>query len=389
MNKMIYRHGFFYLILCVMFICVFTACTAPKKADGTISSKVEATTEQTVLSATTQKNESQNIYKVFSEKINTIPAVPLSESRLALLKELDDFIRSTDNGKFFSFKAYDLLKIRLDQVLEDISSSQVSKGQIKLWYLYNMGIIVKSENKIIAFDLPNSIVYPNIADFTKNLDVLVITHLHEDHFDPKVVKTALENGVSVILPDEKIVIAQTGSSKTLIKSPEGEGTLDFLNSRFGLKSENLIAAKALEQVTIKGINLTGYPAVHMHNPDFPDDPIALFPLDWFFVELNGINLITSGDSSTLVSQSDFSGKQIDVFMVHFDDPRASDNLAKLVPEVKTVLPLHVLELQHGSEILDYMMYKNILDENDNGYWKNNKSAKFIPLVWGEGILISK
>jgi hypothetical protein len=76
-------------------------------------------------------------------------------------------------------------------------------------------------------------------------------------------------------------------------------------------------------------------------------------------------------------------------MVHFDDPRSSDNLAKLVPDVNTVLPLHVLELQHGTEILDYMMYENIPEENANGYWRNNKAVKFIPLIWGEGILINK
>jgi L-ascorbate metabolism protein UlaG (beta-lactamase superfamily) len=325
-----------------------------------------------------------------SEKINSIPPEPLTQPRLKLLAEIDDFIKTTGTGKYFSPRAYGLIKIRLDPLTEEIAKTKVPKGQVKLWYLYNMGVIAKSDSAVIGFDLPSSVVYSDTGDFTKDLDVLIYTHLHGDHFDPQVVKTALKNGVSVVVPDDKVSLYQNENIKIVIRNENGEDMLDFLGNRYGLKSENLIAVKPEEKITVKGVDITGYPGIHMYNPDPQtnsgmDLRLTLSPIDWFYVELDGITFLHTGDSSQLLSKTDFLGKNIDVFIAHIDDMRTSDNLAKLVNSAKIILPLHVLELQHGSEILDYMMYRNILDANTDGYWRGSNKTKFIPLIWGESI----
>lgn len=325
---------------------------------------------------------------VLNEKINNSSPENISSDRLTLFQTLDDFIKSSVKGSGFSAKAYSLVKIRLDKALNEISNTLVPRGTLKLWYLYNMGVIAKSQDKTIAFDLPNRIVYLNVGNFTKKLDVLVITHFHGDHFDPNLIKEALKNGVSVVIPNDRVSLIQNRSAKIIVRDPNGESILVLLDKLFGIKSENLIAVNPSEKVTVKGIGITGYSAKHMYNPDSPTDPnIAASPIDWFYVDVDGIGLLDAGDSSALISQPDFGSKKIDVFIAHIDDGRTNDSLAKLVTGAKIILPLHVYELQHGSEILDYMMYKNVLDANTNGYWRGSSSTKFIPLVWGESLLI--
>lgn len=325
---------------------------------------------------------------ILNEKIILSSPTNISADRLSLFQTLDDFIKSSVSGNGFSAKAYSLVKIRLDKALNEISATPISRGGLKLWYLYNMGVVVKSSEKTIAFDLPNRIVYVNVANFTKNLDVLIITHFHGDHFDPTVIKEALKNGVSVVVPNDKVSLIQNGNSKIIVRDPNGENILELLNRLYAIKSDNLIAVNSSEKITVKGIGITGFAAKHMYNPNSTTDPnIALSPIDWFYVDVDGVGLLDAGDSSMLISEADFASKKIDVFIAHIDDNRTSDSLAKLVVNAKMILPLHVFELQHGSGILDYMMYKNVLDANNNGYWKSNIGTKFTPLVWGESLFI--
>jgi hypothetical protein len=314
-----------------------------------------------------------------NDKINASSPKNVGSERLELLSTLDDFIKISVNGNVFSAKAYSLVKIRLDKAFNEISVAQIPQDNLKLWYLYNMGVIAKTTDKTIAFDLPSRIVYVNVGNFTKNLDVLVITHFHGDHFDPIVIKEALINGVSVIVPNDKVALIQNGSSKIIVRDPNGENILELLNRMYGIKSDNLIAVTSSEKVTVKGIGITGYAAKHMYNPNSTTDPnIALSPIDWFYVEFDGKGLLNAGDSSNLISQTDFKSKKIDIFITHIEDARTSDNLAKLVTNAKIILPLHIFELQHGPGIVDYMMYKNLLDAK--------LGTKFIPLVWGENLL---
>lgn len=240
--------------------------------------------------------------------------------------------------------------------MEEISETQVSEGKIRLWYLYNMGVVVKSSNTTVAFDLPNTNIYNDSADFTKYIDILVITHLHADHFDPSVVKEALKRGVFVVAPNDTTI------------------------TKYSFNSDKLIIAKPSEKITLKGVEITDYPATHSSGYEIP--------VDWFLVTINEKNFLDTGDGSSFTYQPDFMDKQIDVFLAHFNDERDAESMAKYVPNVKLVLPLHTLELGHGSEIVDYMMYKNALDGYVNGFWKHNLKARYVPLIWSESIAIN-
>jgi hypothetical protein len=163
-----------------------------------------------------------------NDKINSIPPQDSSSKRIELLKEIDDFAKSSIDKNTFSPKIYSLVKVRLDQALKEIPNTKVSKGNVKIWYIYNMGVIAKSEDKTIAFDLSSTDVYSNMADFTKYIDVLLITHPHGDHLSLPVVKEALKNGVTVIVPGDKVLFDETGQ---LIKNEKGEDLVSFIKRR--------------------------------------------------------------------------------------------------------------------------------------------------------------
>lgn len=319
-----------------------------------------------------------------NDKINLISHEDTSEKRIDLLKQIDEFAKESVIGKGFSPEIYSLIKIRLDQALKEIPETQVSKGKVKIWYIYNMGVIVKSSEKTIAFDLAGTYVYPNMADFTKFIDVLFITHFHNDHFDKDVVGQAIKNGVTVVIPDEKVRL----EGEQLLKDDNGENILDYLNRNSGVKIPNIIAIKPQEKTTIKGIEVIGYPSNHAGPSE--DIGIAPYPLDWYYVNLSDIKLLHTGDGTSFNYQPDFTNKNIDVFITHSTnlDPREKDSLVKLVPNAKTILPLHVLELGHGPDAVNCCMnYQSILDDYSNGYYKPLEGkTRFIPMIWGENII---
>jgi len=322
-----------------------------------------------------------------SNKINSISPEDISPRRTDLLKEIDNFAKDSVSGTRFSSNIYSLIKIRLDQALKEIPQTKIPQGKVKIWYLYNMGIVAKSDNKTIAFDLASTDIYSNLADFTKYIDILFISHPHGDHLDLSVVKQALKNGVTVIIPGDKVIFDETGQ---LIKDPQGEDLVSFIKRRNNIDSENLISLKPQEKIIIRGVEITAYPSNHTYIPTSNEDPdsIAPFPLDWYYVNLSGVSILHMGDGTDKFNyQPDFTNQIIDVFITHNTDSKTNDSLIKLVPQAKTILPLHVWELNHGSGIINYMNYQTTLDDYSKGYYKNpSGKIKFIPLIWGESLL---
>jgi L-ascorbate metabolism protein UlaG (beta-lactamase superfamily) len=316
-----------------------------------------------------------------NDKINSSSVFDTSNKRIGLFNEIDTFMKNSVNGKGFSMKPYDLVKVRLDQALAEIPQTQVPKGKIKIWYIYNMGVIIKSADKTIAFDLASSSVYSNMKDFTKYIDILIISHYHNDHFDLPVVKEALKDGVTVIGPDDKVILA----NGQFIRSANGEGIISLIKKRNRISSENFMGLTPLIKTTVEGVEITAYPANHMYNPETDPDPnSAKMPLNWYYVNIDGKTILFAGDSNNLDYQPDFSNKKVDIFIEHYVDPKTTDDFLKLVPNAGLILPLHVYELLHGSGITEFMSYKNMLEEFSNGYLiKGGAHIRFMPMIWGE------
>ena len=377
-----------FVVMLVLF--VLTGCSFPGGSSTTVQTTITETTA-TVTTTEAKEDATDSSKEIFtlSDKINSIPAENTSLQRGELLIQIDDFVKGSVSGNGFSSRIYSLIKVRLDQALKEISQTSVPKGKVRIWFLYNMGVIAKSEDKTIAFDLAGDYVYSNMADFTKYIDILVISHFHGDHINLSVVKEALKNGVTVIIPGDKVLF--TGNE--FIRDPKGEDAVNLIKRRNGIDSDNFISIKPQEKTIIKGVEITAYPAKHIHNYDEEDSFIDT-PVNWYYVNLSGFKIIHTGDGMSFDYQPDFTNKNIDVFIINSTtlDPRTKDSLIKLVPNAKTILPLHVLELGHGPNIVNekhgwYMNYQSILDDYSNGYYKASQGkTRFIPMIWGESIL---
>src|SRR4030043_1533381 len=375
-----YKLALFNLVLILVLIFSYTGCTASK----TVTETTKAET------ATAAADSSKEIFAL-NDKINSIPDENTSLQRVQLLIQIDDFARGSISGKGFSSRIYSLIKVRLDQALKEISQTKVPKGKVKIWYIYNMGVIAKSEDKTIAFDLAGDYVYSNMADFTKYIDILVISHFHGDHINRSVFKEALKNGVIVFIPGDKVLF----KGNEFVRDPEGEDAVSLIKRRNGIDSDNFISIKPQEKTIIKSIEITAYPAKHIHNPD-EEDSFTDTPVNWYYVNLSGFIILHMGDGTSFDYQPDFTNKNIDVFITHSTtlDPRTNDSLDKLVPNVSTILPMHILELGHGSDIVNknhnwYMSYQSILENYSNGYYKGLQGkTRFIPMIWGESIILN-
>lgn len=312
---------------------------------------------------------------VFSlnDKINLSSPGDTSKARTDLLGEIDTFMKSSVKGTGFSQKPYDLVKVRLDKALTEIPKTVVPAGKVKVWYIYDMGLIVKSDTATVAFDLASTAVYGRMKDFTRYIDILITSHYHNDHFDLPVIKEALKNGVTVIGPNDTVAL----SDGQFVRSPNGENIIDLIKKRNGISSENFYGLTPLKETIVKGIKITAYPANHMYNTETGSDSgSAKMPAAWYYLSIAGKTFLFAGDSNNFDQNPDFAAKKVDVFIEHYVDPKTTDDFIKLVPNAGLILPLHVFELLHGSGITEFMSYKNMLEEISNG-------KRFMPLIWGE------
>ncbi len=80
------------------------------------------------------------------------------------------------------------LRLLEQSVLEDIKNTRV-RGGVKIWKLYNMGMVVKTAEKCFAVDL-----IPLRADFSSVLDFAVQSHWHGDHVDKRFYEGMVRKG---------------------------------------------------------------------------------------------------------------------------------------------------------------------------------------------------
>lgn len=77
------------------------------------------------------------------------------------------------------FKAIDRLEKAFDKVFDEVRSVRVTDiDRPAVWYLYNMGMIVKTSKTVFSIDLHHR----RAEDLAPILDFALITHNHSDHY---------------------------------------------------------------------------------------------------------------------------------------------------------------------------------------------------------------
>jgi mRNA degradation ribonuclease J1/J2 len=77
-----------------------------------------------------------------------------------------------------------------------------------------MGIIAKTDDTVICFDLSTVIPTPQLIDLAKTCNYLFLSHTDGDHLNALAVQEVLKNGGKVIMQDNIGIVGETIKSLT-------------------------------------------------------------------------------------------------------------------------------------------------------------------------------
>jgi len=327
--------------------------------------------------------------KQLSGEVDLFPPEELSLERKKLLLKMDGFVRenfpfANPEGlipltwKFSPLSSF--FDFRIKKALEEIKTTKAGKNEIVLWYIYNMGVIIRSEEKTVGVDLGQEWINPQIIQLANHVDLLTFSHPHPDHLSIKVVKRAVENGIPVVFPSGKVSL-ETFYGEGIV----GDKTItmsQMITELAKIKNSDLLIAMAPEETkTIKGIKITAYPAVH-RGPS----SLSKVPTRWFWFEVDGFRFLQIDDASLVnkIPLSFFSDK-VDVLLTAQPAPNP-DEILSINP--KFAFPLHHHEIGHGQRACEEDTLEKYFQLAEQ-VKKQNSSIKVVPLIWGEKVRLAK
>ena len=248
-----------------------------------------------------------------NERIVKTPFGSTTESRRDLLLGFDDFIsKNFPMTLVIQGTVANLLELRTRRAIEEIHSAIVPSGSMRVWYIYNMGVVVKTADVVIGIDVAGSYVAPSIADVGGLLDILIVTHPHGDHLDAKVAAAAAKAGAKIVVADERVRIDYS-NQLNIVRDPGGESMVKVLTGS-SLAAQALVGVEPGGTIEVKGVRIMAYPAEHR----YPNRPITGFeatPTDWLCVEASGFGILHTGDGTFTGSKPDLSGKRVDLYLI--------------------------------------------------------------------------
>lgn len=324
-----------------------------------------------------------------NERIVSTPPGGAAEDRRTLLLGFDDFIAGNfPTAVTTQTEVTKLLELRTRRAVEEIRAAKVPEGSMRVWYIYNMGVVVKTADATVGIDVAGTYEAPSIADVGGLLDILIITHPHGDHLDPAVAVAAAKAGAKIVVADEKVRLDDS-NPPGVVRDPAGTSMVKLLTGS-ELAAQALVGVKPGETIEVKGVRITAIPAEH----SFPNSPESKIPVDWFYVEVSGFGVLHTGDGSFPGDKPDFTGKRVDLYLVHYVDGLYAEDYYKLAPQSRVLVPLHLHEIGHGKDILSYAMFKNALEQERGGHlWlehvtPQDTGVRYVPMIWGESLDLS-
>lgn len=165
-------------------------------------------------------------------------------------------------------------------LLDEINQVEAAAGTAKLWWLGQMGFVIKLSQTILYVDAflsggpARSAPPPLLAGQINNADIVVGTHDHIDHIDRfswKEIASASPQAVFVV-------------PKLHITS---------LSSELGIPEERFVGLDDGMEATIKGVKIHGIAAAH--ELLCPDAETGLNPCLSYSISADGINIFHGGD----------------------------------------------------------------------------------------------
>ncbi|NMC36669.1 MBL fold metallo-hydrolase [Candidatus Beckwithbacteria bacterium] len=298
-----------------------------------------------------------NSVYILNQKIEKSQPLQQDEARQNLVSEYGQYLAKNlpeNTPKLYFYwlsNQRKLSNIRVKQAIAEIKSEQVVSGKIKAWTLLNMGVVIKTNSKIIAIDtanLPFSQAHNELARIT---DVFLVTHLDGDHFDSSLLKKAIANNKKVVLP---------------------EGFL-FDSSQ----SENIIKLNSGESRNINGVTITAYQTDHRGDGNFND------PSVWFKIKTDGFTLLHTGDGRDFKNKNEankvYQAKDYDILLGNI--LLHPYNIRDLKPHL--FIPLHLFKFMSGNDLYQQSTIE-VVQSNYQNYTKDLQGINIVYLLPGEG-----
>ncbi len=205
--------------------------------------------------------------------------------------------------------------------LMNFYSAEVQEGQIAIMWLGNhkgamkdfasAGFMIKTSEHVVAID-PSNLLSDDIHNL-QEIDVILITHEHGDHYDPETtIKMQQKTGASVI--------ANPGASPALMGN---------------IPDDKLTQMSPNESISLVGIDVTSFPAEHPAN----------IPL-LYVIEVDGFRIFHGSDSAFVEDLSNIESR-VHVALVPTGDPSPTASPSDAFEMVKAVQPYIVMTM-HGN-----------------------------------------
>lgn len=296
--------------------------------------------------------------KELHEKVNqSSPLSSLSGDRWDLVREYGSYLADglpEDNPKLYFYwfsNQRKLSDLRVRKALEEIRTTNVEKGDIRIWSLLNMGVVIKTGTHSIAIDTANLPFSQAHNELTDLVNIFIVSHKDGDHFDATLLKTALEKGKKVVLLEGFIFD--------------------------GAESENIIKIASGRTKNVDGVKVTAYQTDHRGDGNFMD------PNAWFVVEIGGFKLLHTGDGRDFKNKDEmekvYAIKDFDILLgntlLH------PYNVRDLEPKV--FVPMHLFKFMSGNDLYQESTIEAIFDVHRK-YERDLQGIKMVYLLPGEG-----
>lgn len=255
-------------LVCLAMILSISACGSDPDLSGSIEPRstetqaipeVEEQSQAALLPSMVPQPVAQSPYLMIQTTLRSFP--PCSgnnEMRKEAILELDAYLK--DDSLNWKPDMVDLYRNMIDFVDLEITEHVASGARI--WSMYNHGFIIKTPSTVIAFDLVHGYApwrYQIPDSILEQIDVLFISHGHEDHRDMGIMRKIMAFGGKVVVPME-------GSQV----------------------NENMIPLAADGEVTVDGLQVKAYDGLHA------DLPVRMF----FVTTPEGLTIMHTGDNQT-------------------------------------------------------------------------------------------
>lgn len=249
-----------------------------------------------------------------------------------------DYERYLEDGKLTK-PVFKRLEAAFDQVMKEVQATEVgAKDNPAIWYLYNMGIVVKTNESTFGIDVRHR----RECEMAKILDFTLITHKHGDHWT------------------QAFYDAVNGRGKTVV-------------SNFMENYAAKVGGYCREKKTLKLRDVSVKCDLCDHTPylvNFTSNYEITFP--------NGFRLFHSGDCCNAAKLN--PAKSPDLWLVHpMCGMDAAKGIQKFAPKVTALV--HLNELGHDKW---RWTYANGLSLQKR--FAEQFNAKSIVPVWGERIV---